>query len=110
MVRLADEGRLAPSDITPALLDQAAHEVIGRPLRFDVEALRSLLDTRALVGARRLFGGPAPEQVRIQIEDAETQREAGLQALSKRRANLAAAEAALFARVRALASGAALEP
>jgi len=110
LVRLADERGLAPSDITPALLDQAANQVIGRPLGFDLEALRSLLDTGALVRTRRLLGGPAPEQVRLQIDDAATQRADGLQALSKRRANLTAAEAALFARVRALASGAPIEP
>ena len=110
LVRLADERGLAPSDITPALLDQAANDVIGQPLGVQVDGLRSALDTGALVRARRLLGGPAPEQTRVQIEHAQTQRHEGLQAISARRANLAAAEWALFDRASALASGAPLEP
>ena len=109
MVRLADERGLAPSDITPDLLDQAAREVIGQPLGFDAEGLRSMLDTGALVRTRRLLGGPAPEQTRLQIEHAESQRRQGLQAISARRGTLATAESALFERARALASGAPLE-
>jgi argininosuccinate lyase len=106
LVRLADAAGLAPTDVTPALLDQAASEVIGRPLGFDGAELDALLDTGALVRARRLLGGPAPEQTLLQIEQAQRQRERGLQALSGLRTNLAVAEAALFARARALASDA----
>jgi argininosuccinate lyase len=105
LVRLADERGLAPVELTPGLLDEAAVEVIGRPLGVDPATLRQVLDARALVGARTLVGGPAPGPMRVQLQIAEEQRDQGRAALTERRRAIAVAEAALFARARALTAG-----
>src|SRR5262249_31117889 len=104
LVRIADERGVSPSDLTPALLDQAAVEVIGRPLGLDAAALRRALDTRALVGARTLIGGPAAEPMAVQLQSAEEMRGQGVAAVAERRRAIAEAEAALLARARALAA------
>jgi argininosuccinate lyase len=104
LVRLADERGLAPTELTPALLDEAAVAIIGRPLGVDAADLRQVLDTRALVRARTLVGGPAAEPMRAQLGRAEEQRSRGAAAVADRRRAIAAAEAALFARARELAT------
>ena len=104
LVRLADERGLAPTDLTPALLDEAAVAIVGRPLGVDAADLRQVLDTRALVRARTLVGGPAAEPMRAQLGRAEEQRSRGAAAVADRRRAIAAAEAALFARARELAT------
>jgi argininosuccinate lyase len=108
LVRLADERRLGPAELTPGLLDEAAMQVIGRPLGVASAILQEALDTRALVAARTLLGGPAPEPMRVQLRQATEERRQGAAAAAERRQALAAAEAALFARARALATGAPL--
>jgi argininosuccinate lyase len=79
--------------------------IIGRPLAIDAAALRQVLDTRALVAARTLAGGPAPEPMRVQLETATERCDQAAGAVSERRRAIADAEAALFARARELASG-----
>ncbi len=106
LVRLADERGLPPAELTPELLDQAAVEIIGRPLGVDAATLRQVLNTRALVSARTLLGGPAPEPMRIQLQLAEAQRKNGAAAVAERKRAIAGAETELFARARALANGA----
>ena len=108
LVRLADERGLQPKDLTPELLDEAAIDILGRPLGVDAAALREALDTRALVAARTLLGGPAAEPMHVQLRAAEDLHSAGVSALAERRQASAAAEEALFARARALAGGAPL--
>jgi argininosuccinate lyase len=106
LVRLADKQGLHPSDVTPELLDQAAIEVIGRPLGADASVLHEALDTRKLVAARSLVGGPAPEPMHVQLRQVEEQHEAGIAAVMRHRRAIAIAEESLFARARALANGA----
>ena len=47
LVRLASERHLTPADVTPALLDEAARQVIQRPLGFSAAQLQALLDPQA---------------------------------------------------------------
>jgi argininosuccinate lyase len=105
LVRLAAERGLSPAQLTPELLDEAAVEVIRRPLKIDAAALRQVLDARALVGARTLEGGPAPEPMRVQLELAVGQRAKAVGAVQDRQRAIANAEAALFVRARELATG-----
>lgn len=106
LVRLATErGITNPLDVTVDLLDEAAQSVVGRPLGVTPSALADMLDTRAMIAARTLLGGPAPEPVRAQLAQAENRLRAGSEAVAVRRAALEQAEAALFDRARALAAG-----
>ena len=108
LVRLADERGIQPTNLTPDLVEEAAMEVIGRPLGVDSAILREVLDTRRLVAARTLLGGPAPAPMLVQLRKAEELRDAGVGAVGQRRRAIAAAEEALFARAQTLASGAPL--
>jgi argininosuccinate lyase len=47
---------------TPALLDAAAVEVLGKPLGYSAEALTEILSPRHFVEVRRTLGGPAPDE------------------------------------------------
>ena len=50
-----------------AAVQKLAMEIIGRPLRTSVNALREALDPDHFVAIRRIPGGPAPDVVRAQI-------------------------------------------
>ena len=50
-----------------AAVQKLAMEIIGRPLRTSIDALREALDPEHFVYVRRIPGGPAPEIVRAQI-------------------------------------------
>jgi argininosuccinate lyase len=104
LVRLADERGLGPDAITPALVDEAAREIVDRPLGVSAEALAEMLDTRAMIAARTLFGGPAPGPTQVQLRTAEEERSRGLNDVAARRTALAQAEEMLFTRARELAA------
>jgi argininosuccinate lyase len=55
-------------EITGAMLDAAATEVIGRPLGLDEQLIQKALDPLENVRIRSLPGGPAPDEVRRMIE------------------------------------------
>jgi argininosuccinate lyase len=55
-------------EITGAMLDVAANEVIGKPLRLDEQVVRKALDPLENVRIRNGVGGPAPDEVRRMIE------------------------------------------
>ncbi len=59
MVRLCEERRLGPADVTPELLDEAAilyHEV---PAGLDQQAINEALVPERFIAVRTLQGGPA---------------------------------------------------
>lgn len=93
---------IAPAEVTPALLEEAAEEVLGQRLTLSPAALRAALDPWHAVGVRTLLGGPAPSAVRPLLDDAggavETDR-ADLEAI---RARLGSADAMLEQAVDAL--------
>ncbi|NOZ30247.1 MAG: argininosuccinate lyase [Chloroflexi bacterium] len=95
MVRQALARGVRPAEVTPGLLDEAAREVLGRPLEMDAGMLREALDPEHFVRVRSVEGGPAPDA----MERALSGLEAGLQEdrhwLAERRAALAAADRAL---------------
>jgi len=60
LVRFSYERGLRPSDVTPALLDEAAVEYMEEPLGISATAIANALDPAACVAKRTIFGGPAP--------------------------------------------------
>ncbi len=65
LIRLCEERELGPADVTPALLDEAAHCCIPRAAsRPDLEREQAFaLDPRRFIaGERTLRGGPAPAE------------------------------------------------
>ncbi len=69
LVRLGYERGFGPSDVTPALLDEAAVAYMDRPVHLSEESLRKAVDPENFVGARSIFGGPAPEEVLRRLAD-----------------------------------------
>ncbi len=71
LVRYTVERHMAPADVTPELLDEAAIEYMDQPVRLSAEALRDALDPAACVHRRTLYGGPAPEEVTRRLPEYE---------------------------------------
>lgn len=66
LVRLALDAGLTAVDISSAMLDEAAQDVVGRALHWPQERLDAYLDPQASLQAR-CQGGPAPESVLASI-------------------------------------------
>jgi argininosuccinate lyase len=69
VVRLSEDRNIRPMDITPALVDEAAVEYMGRPVGLGGASLQQALDPVAFVNRRTLFGGPAPDETRNRLRD-----------------------------------------
>jgi argininosuccinate lyase len=117
-VRRAEEGGLGPSDVTPALVDEAARlhaaQLAAGPVPYPVPLTTRLglspaeiagaLDAAASVAARTLLGGPAPDAVRGHLRELARLVEVDAGVLAGHRVRLAAARSALDAAVAALRS------
>ncbi len=64
VVAAAVQKGLSSTDVSTAILDDAANMVIGRPLNLSQEEVRKALDPYENVKARKAIGGPAPEEVK----------------------------------------------
>ena len=60
VVRLGEERGLGTSDVTSALVDEAAVLYIGQPLELTGVSIREALTASEFVARRTLFGGAAP--------------------------------------------------
>jgi len=69
LVRQCIEEGKGEKDVTPEIVDRAAIEYTGKPIGMGAAAIRKSLDPLECVRARSLIGGPAPEQVKQQIEE-----------------------------------------
>jgi argininosuccinate lyase len=108
-VRRSLERDPAARDVPPDLLDEAAREVLGRPLELPEGALRRLSDPAAVVATRTGLGGAAEAPVRAMIADCRSAVEGAAAWRSGTRSRLEAALASLdrLARERAAAAPAA---
>ncbi len=68
LFRLCAERSLTPSDVSPALLDEAAVDYFGRPVGLAAEVIQDALDPLSFVQRRTLLGGPAPAETLRQVE------------------------------------------
>jgi argininosuccinate lyase len=105
-VRAAVERGLGPADLDPALLDDAAVAVVGRPLGLDAAAVAAALDPGRSVAARTGVGGAAPAAVRAMLDECRAALAAAAAWRRAAEARIAAARAALAAAARALADDA----
>lgn len=70
--RSIEEG-LAPVDVTPEMVSEAATQALGSPLDIPEDVVKTAIDPWQGVLRRRLLGGPAPEAVIPLIEEARNQ-------------------------------------
>jgi argininosuccinate lyase len=68
-IRLALEHGVPAGEIPPALLNEAARQVLGHTLELPTDTLSSLADPAAIVATRQCFGGAAAEPVRAMLEE-----------------------------------------
>ena len=59
LVRLCEERRLGPADVTPELLDEASMLYHEKPAGLDQKAITESLDPERFIAVRTLRGGPA---------------------------------------------------
>jgi argininosuccinate lyase len=76
-VRLAKERGLTPATLSPALLDEAASELVGRPLGLERRMIAEAMDPARGVAARRGPGGAAPAAVREMVAECRARLAAG---------------------------------
>jgi argininosuccinate lyase len=103
VVRAALNDGLNASQVTSAMVDQAARDQLGKPLLLAQSVVQASLDPRVSVQARSVIGGPNAEGVRARcaamIAEAASQRAANLE----RKHGFAAARTELKRRISALA-------
>jgi argininosuccinate lyase len=64
VVEVAVKKGISSTDVSSAILDDAANKVIGRPLNLPQGEVQKALDPHENVKARKTMGGPAPEEVK----------------------------------------------
>ena len=69
LVRRSIDAEKGEKDVTPEMVDRAAVEYTGKPVGLSAQEIKKALDPLECVKARTLIGGPAPDQVRGQIEE-----------------------------------------
>ena len=89
--------------LEPALVEEVARQVLGRPLGVPAEKLQQALDPVHFVAVRAVRGGVAPAEVRRMIARREGRQAEMAAWLEGARARLAAADARLDEACRALA-------
>jgi argininosuccinate lyase len=67
LVRLTEDRGIAPLEVTPELLDEAAILYMGEPVHLGAAELAASLDPTACVNRRTLYGGPAPAEVKQRL-------------------------------------------
>jgi len=81
MVSKAMDAGMPLENVDPALLDSAAGEVIGEPLKLDAEKLKLALDPMASVSSRVSAGAAAPGEVKRMAKERSKEIEAGKRGL-----------------------------
>lgn len=68
LVRLCEERGLAPADVTPELLDEAAIAYHDKPAGLNDAAIRQALDPERFIASRTVRGGPAKAESLRQVK------------------------------------------
>jgi argininosuccinate lyase len=92
---MAVEASKTADEITSVMIDNAAREVLGKPLGLDAEMVRRALDPVENVRIRAIVGGPAPIEVRRMLEARKGILTQDRERLAKRKRRLAEAAAGL---------------
>jgi argininosuccinate lyase len=102
LVRIGISRGMSQSNVTSALVDEAAMEYMGKPLQLSEDIVRRALTPMECVKARTLTGGPAPERVQEDIDRAMEQCNTDDFAMNEIRERLLASEGLLEEAIDAL--------
>jgi argininosuccinate lyase len=100
VVRMAMDRGLTANQITSELVDQAARDVLGRPLGMHAVTVMSSLDPTHAVAAHDTVGGPSPAEVRRRVAVMRHTLAAARTVQSGRYSRLAEADRRLHAAIR----------
>ena len=95
-VRRALEEDPQAKDVPASILEEAAREVLGRPLGIPAEKLATLADPAAVVATRQGLGGAAAEPVDAMLAECRASLAVHDEFCSAQRRRIAAGEAALL--------------
>jgi argininosuccinate lyase len=104
LVRMAYEQGRTPAAVSVEMLDEAARQVMGRPVQLDEHRLREALDPSAIVRSKKTVGGTAPERVREDLRDCRLRLQYDERVVDQIESTLARSERELEAAVDALLS------
>jgi argininosuccinate lyase len=104
-VRIASERGLRGLDVTAAILDEAAQELIGRSLGLTGRDLSEVLDPRAIVQTRDADGGAAPHVVRDMAASCRAHAERVESLASARAQSFTGAETEMLRQAQEVADG-----
>jgi argininosuccinate lyase len=104
-VLLAVEAGKDTTGIDANVLNAAAHEMIGRPLSLDADAIAQALEPRSFIAHHAVNGGPAPAEVRRMAAHRRQQLGDERAAVTRRRNHLETARHQLRAAAANLAHG-----
>jgi argininosuccinate lyase len=104
LVREAIRRKIRPNEINSEMLDRAAHEILGKPLKLDPNRLLRALDPVEGVGSRRGIGGVSPEAVRQSLKNRLKNLQQERERLKKRESQLLVAEKKLGTAVQKICS------
>ena len=104
LVREAIRRKIRPSEINPEMLDDAAREILGKPLKLDSNRLLRALDPMEGIRSRRGIGGVSPEAVRNSLKNRSKNLQQERSRLKKRKGQLLLAEKTLESTVQKICS------
>jgi len=104
VVRQAIESGVLAKGITPAMIDAAAAQQLGRAVSLKAQDIAACLDPVRNVAARQSLGGPAPEGVRAHIDEQRARLNERRQLIDATRRRVGDAHDSLQQRIRELAA------
>ncbi len=104
LVREAIRRKIRPSEINSEMLDHAAHEILGKPLKLASNRLLRALDPMEGIRSRRGIGGVSPEAVRNSLKNRLKNLQQERDRLKKRKGQLLVAEKRLGTAVQKICS------
>jgi argininosuccinate lyase len=93
--RHAEERNIPSRDLTNRMIEEASMEYMGKKLRLNAAAIKSVLDPMERIKARTLTGGPSPDNVRKMIQEIKQGIEADKQFIKAARKKLQGADVKL---------------
>jgi argininosuccinate lyase len=69
LVRKCMEAQIAPAQMVPAMINEAAVAILGRPLAVRTATLRKCMDVAFAIRERKAPGGPGPREVKRMLKE-----------------------------------------
>ena len=105
LVRRCLEEKVVPLEVSGEMLDRAAVEITGRPLKLKAETIQRAMDPEYIIEHRDTLGGPGKRQVSRMLEQRSRRMARERRWLAQEQERLAAARGAVDSIIRKLVKG-----